>query len=171
MIQVAHMEDESPPPLHHQQQQNHYSSQQQLRAAHQIIKLSHSNHMKTLPQPAPHETSSFFKKFSTKFLIVFAICAVLTIVICSILIAVMTVQFFINSKMYDKYKDNMRYANPNIARETNQDNNANESNTNNNKTERNSFNSWIQNSFGQKIFGLNMDNFYQTKNYPGTLYP
>lgn len=167
MIQVAHIGDESPPPLH--QQRHYFESPHQLRAAHQIIKLSHSNHMKTLPQPASHETSSFFKKFSTKFLIVFAICAVLTIVICSILIAVMTVQFFINSKMYDKYKDNMRYAHPNSVRETNENNNANESNTNNNKTERNSFNSWIQNSIGQKLFGLDMENFYQTKHYPGTL--
>ncbi len=175
MIQVAHIGD-SAPPLH--QQINYFEpgdspSQQQLDAAHQIIKINHSNHIKTLN--SANDGRSFFKKFSAKFLIIFAICAVVTIVVCSILIAVMTVQFFINSKIYDRYKDNIHNehlnggnlpvfeTNPSTFRETN-DNNINHNNT---KTERNSFNNWIKNSFGKKIFGLNMDNFYQTNHYPG----
>lgn len=157
MIKVSHVAD-TLPPCYPQESNNE-------NAAHQIIKLNHSNHIKTLK--TSKDSASFCRKFSTKFILIFGMVAVTTIVICSILIAIMTAKFFINSKMYDLERGLMMQRENLLL-------NGREKHSRpqqlNNKTERNSFNNWMQSNFGQNIFGFNSDHFLQNSFFPGNVY-
>jgi len=79
--------------------------------------------------------------------------AVTTIVICSILIAVMTAKFFISSRMNDLERDlinrqNLLLQDKDLMRPTE---------AHNNKTERNSFGNWMQSSFSGNFFGISTE--------------
>lgn len=157
MIQVSHIADSKV--NQHNPDQLVTSNESQ---AHQIIKLNHSNHTKSLKQPE-NQKSIFFQKFSIKFLIIFTLIAVSTIILCSILIAVMTSKFFIMSWLNELDRETSVYKNIN---QSSHDTVIKSSGFKSNKIERNSFNNWMHN-FGKKFFDGNHKNYLQSSYFPG----
>jgi len=141
---------------------------------HQIIKLNHFKHLNTFTKSAtyhhalPAKASTFCNRFSTKFLLIFGMIAVTTIVICSILIAVMTARFFITSRMYDLERGLINRQNLLLLQDKDT---LKQTEAHNNKTERNSFGNWMQSSFGANFFGISSESFFNkdTNFFPGDL--
>lgn len=157
MIQVSHIADSKAI----QQDSNENVSSNELQA-HQIIKINHINHTKSLKQPE-NDKSIFFHKFSTKFLVIFTLIAVSTIILCSILIAVMTSKFFIMSWLDELDRETSVYKNINQSL---QDTVTKSTEFKSNKIERNSLNNWMQ-SFGKNPFDSNNKKYLQNNHFPG----